>query len=72
MATKHVIPEIEFIFKRFGFPKLLRSDNVAAFNGQEWDKFNEKFKITKDLEHNIIINQSGKIYAEYLNTASFC
>lgn len=49
VAGKHVIPEIEIIFKRFGFPKLLRSDNGAPFNGQEWDKFNEKFNIKKEL-----------------------
>lgn len=34
-----VIPILDKIFKTFGYPRLIRSDNGAPFNGQEWQKF---------------------------------
>jgi hypothetical protein len=39
VAGDQVIPKLTEIFQTFGFPRLIRSDNGAPFNGHVWAEF---------------------------------
>lgn len=39
ISAKHVLPLLDKMCARFGYPSKIRSDNGAPFNGEEWMKF---------------------------------
>jgi len=49
VSGEHVIPELDKIFKQFGYPRLIRSDNGAPFNGHEWTKFTKAHDVIREL-----------------------
>jgi hypothetical protein len=49
VAAKHVIPELENIFRTFGYPRLIRSDNGAPYSGHEWADYTKSHDIQRDL-----------------------
>lgn len=49
VSGDNVIPELDKIFKQFGYPRLTRSDNGAPFNGKEWKEFTKKHDIIIEL-----------------------
>lgn len=57
VAGKHVIPELDKICKRFGYPKVIQSDNGAPFNGQEWKDFAGEHNILTICAHQSTMNQ---------------
>lgn len=49
VAGKYVIPIIHDVCRRFGYPKLIRSDCEAPFNGHEWEEFAKTYNIENSL-----------------------
>ena len=49
VAGEYVLPELDKIFKEFGYPRLIRSDNGAPFNGHEWTKYTKAHNMIREL-----------------------